>query len=116
MPNKEINIQQICSVKTYLNLLNNRFEYRKGVKFLFLALRKEGFYDTHDLPTRFITVDEIQEDDRLICKDKEVYFKLHLEIKMSNGNIHSKYFENQKELDKFKGRIINFFDPKWINV
>ena len=113
----KLNVEQICSVKIIVNSYSNWYVYKESKKIFSFEYQKEGYYFTMTIEgSTYKTVEEIEKDDRYICKNKRVYFKPHLEIKMSNGNIHKKYFETKEELydfidsDVMKG--IKFIDAK----
>ena len=98
----KLNLEQICSVKSYVNAINNEYTYKEAIKFLSFCIRKEGFYYTFSIMgSGIVPVEEIEKSGMFIAKDKKVYYKPHLEIKMSNGDIHEKFFETEKELHDF---------------
>ena len=98
----KLNKSQICSVKKCINTYNNLYEYRDEKKIFSFVMRKGGYYErTIFRGDVFVTIKEIERDERLVCRDERVYYKPHLEIKMSNGVMYEKFFETEKELNEF---------------
>ncbi len=111
----KLNVGQICSVKSYINSYCNYYQFKKAKKIFFFWLRKEGYYYTMTLGEHiFMTIEEIEANGNFICKDERVYYKPHLEIKMSNQNTHEKYFETEKELQEFMETDV-MKGVNWIN-
>lgn len=98
----KINANKICSVVSHVNSTCGFYEYRNAKKIFSFTIRKEGYYYLFTLgEPNYKTVDEIEKNKQLVCKDKKVYYKPHLVFKMSNGHVHEKYFETEKELYDF---------------
>ena len=98
----KINSNQICSVVSHLNSTCGFYVYKNAKKIFNITIRKEGYYYILTLgQPNFCSVEKIQENFRFICKDKKVYYKPHLVFKMSNGQVHEKYFKTEKELYDF---------------
>ena len=111
-----LNVGQICSVKSIINSYCNYYQYKKAKRIFFFWLQKEGYYNTMPLEEhQYMTAEEIEKDGRYICKDERVYYKPHLEIKMSNKNVYEKYFETEKELQEFMGTDV-MKGVNWINI
>lgn len=111
----KLNAGQICSVKSYTNSYCRYYVYKESKKFLFFTIRKEGFYYTMTLHGHeYTTVEEIEKSGQFVCRDKKVFYKPHLEIKMSNGEVYEKYFETEQELKDFMESDI-MKEVKWIN-
>lgn len=111
----KLNVGQICSVESCINSYSNYYQYKKAKKIFFFWLRKEGYYWIMTLGKHeYMTVEEIEKDRRYICKDERVYYKPHLEIKMSNQNTHEIYFETEKELQEFMETDV-MKGVNWIN-
>lgn len=99
----KLNVSQICSVKSFINVECNNYEYLKERKLFFWVTRKEGFYYGWGFRSdkTYITIKEIEKNNKLLCDGETVYYKPHIEIRMSNQSIHDKYFETEKELNDF---------------
>lgn len=98
----KLNVGQICSVRSIINHRNKDYIYRKYKKRFILPDIKEGYYDTYVLGDYVFTPKEKLEATRIyFLKDEKVYYKPHLEITMSNGYAHDKYFETEQELFDF---------------
>jgi hypothetical protein len=77
------------------------YEYRKAKRFLFWKW-KEGFYFTYavteyHVPNELISV----KDKNLYYEGEVVYYKPHVDMRMSNENLIQKYFETVRELEEF---------------
>lgn len=98
-----INTEQICTIRVYKKALHNYYEYREQKSFFGFVTQKEGFYYVYALTPYLVSVDYIleHENNNVFVEGKEVFFKPHVEIKMSNGSIYTKYFETRQELDDF---------------
>lgn len=78
-------------------------------------LRKEGYYWILTIGEHeYMSVEEIEKGGRLICKDKCVYYKPHLDIKMSDQKTYTKFFETEKELQEFMETDV-MKGVNWIN-
>jgi hypothetical protein len=99
----KLNVSQICSVRSYIKLECNNYEYLKERKLFCWVTRKEGFYYRWSFrgDKSYVTVDEINANGKLLCDGETVYYKPHIEIRMSNQTVHDKYFETEKELNDF---------------
>jgi len=99
----KINIEQICTIRVMIDYVNRRYEYREEKKFLWWVISPAGFYYVHAIHPYLITPEEIavKNQHRCIIRDKEVIFKPHVEITLSNGLMYEKFFETQSELDGF---------------
>lgn len=98
-----INTEQICTIRVHKKKVHKGYEYRKQKKFLGLITQREGFYYTDALSPYFVTDDFIleREKNNVFVEGEQVFHKPHVEMKMSNGNTYTKYFETQKQLDDF---------------
>lgn len=110
----QLNKDQICSVTICYNDLNSRYKYYEEKRGLFRK-RKAGFYYTYTLhdPIHFSNED-IEKDTNLVIKDKEVYYKPNILIRMSDGHSYQLYFETVEELKTYMNK-----EPmksiKWVN-
>lgn len=113
---KKINTSQICSVTVFINSRCLHYTYKESRKFLFFTLTKEGYYYLFDLggPT-YVTVESIEKSGELICRDKKVFYKPHLEMKMSDGSVYEKFFETEDELRSFLNTD-TMKGIKWVEV
>lgn len=100
---KKINTAQICSIRSYIKLSCDHYTYTKARTFLFFWKRSEGFYFyTFSKGPVFITKEQIEkENNNLYCEGNTVYYKPHIEFRMSNQSLHTKFFESEEELIKF---------------
>lgn len=111
----KLNVGQICSVTSYMNLYCKYYTYKEEKKLLFFTIRKEGFYWRMALHGHeYMTVEQIEKSGQFVCRDKKVFYKPHLEIQMSSGNVYEKYFETVQELKDFMESDI-MKEVKWIN-
>lgn len=113
----KLNANQICSVQSFLRATSNMFTYKKAKTILFFWEQKEGYYFSHSIygdNDNPLEIKEIEKDGQYICKDGLVYYKPHLEIKMSNGSTHEKYFNSEKELLDFMETEV-MKGVNWIN-
>lgn len=110
------NVNQICSIKSIINKTYKWYVYKKAKKFFGMLYQKEGFYWTYSISGDiWQSIEEILTDKRLLCIDNKIYFKPHLEIKMSNGDVVAKYFETENDLMEFMESDI-MKDVNWINI
>lgn len=115
MKTNQLNVGQICSVKSCINARCHYYEYKKLKKIFYFWTRKEGYYSTISMDAgRVLTVEEIEAEGNFICKNEKVYYKPHLEIRMSNQNIYKKYFETEIELKEFM-ETKEMKEVNWIN-
>ena len=98
---EKINTNQIVSVKTYIGYHSTNFKYKEKAKFLSFLFPKEGFYSTNTLSPQLKSKEEIESNSKLYIKDKKVYHYPHLEMRMSNGTLATKYFKTEDELKEF---------------
>jgi hypothetical protein len=101
---EEINIKQICSIRKFEKIENDKFVWQnRRKKSLFCKERKEGFYyaDWYYNGTFFITEEEILKNKNLYIEDYVVYYKPFLKIKMSNGESYRKYFDLVEDMNDF---------------
>jgi len=111
-----LNVDQICSVKSYINIVDRSYIFKKGIKFLGITIRKEGFYYRYGLVEyQYISNEDIETDGTRICTDTEVIYAPHLDIKMSNGTTYSKYFKNKEMLFAFMDSD-QMKNINWINA
>lgn len=111
----QINANQICSVRSFVNTKCKFYKYKSEIKILGIVFRREGYYYTMTLHgDEYITEEEIISDGTLFCEGEVVYYKPHLEIRMSNQENRTFFFPNQYGLEMFmdtdRMRAIN-----WIN-
>lgn len=108
----KINVDQIVSIRGYMNLKADTYSYREpSTKRYFFFWKKEvpgGYQDSLDKIYGHVkTEEEIKAvHSALICKDKVVYWKPHLEIRMSNNNLRTIFFDHEEELRQWVDSII----------
>lgn len=111
----KLNVGQICSVNGFINYRCDYFQFKKAKKVFFFWLQNEGYYRKFPFDDEvFVTMEEIEAFGIYVIKDNIVYYKPHLEIKMSNKNTHKKYFETEKELLEFMETDV-MKGVNWIN-
>jgi hypothetical protein len=98
----KINADQICSVRSFINKICDRYTYEKLKKSLCFITRKEGYYSIWSISyNNPLTKEYIESKGNLFCKYDAVYYKPHLVFNMSDGCIHAKYFNTEIELNNF---------------
>lgn len=97
----KINVGQIVSMKSYINNECRNYRYFEERKFLWRK-KPAGFYgNSWGSDEKLITKEKIEsENSHLVCRNKMVYYKPHLEFRMSNGSWYTTYFESEEELKK----------------
>ncbi len=97
-----INVGQIVSMKSAINHKCRNYKYKKERRIFFFWKRAEGFYDvTYYDRESLVIKEEIEKNKHLICVGEEVFYKPHLQFRMSNNTYQEKYFESVEELKKF---------------
>ncbi len=113
----KLNTAQICSIKVFPKSINLSYEYARARTFLFYFKRQEGFYYTYGIRSpKFMTKEEVEADNKKVyCERGYVFYKPHVEIKMSNQHCYTKFFEAESELNEFmkSPEIVN---STWIDV
>ena len=98
---KKINIDQIVSIRTCIRYVSNEYVYKEKPKFSFLS-KKEGWYYMNIFGTyTYKTIEEIESGGNLFIKDKRVYYYPHIEMRMSNQSLSTKYFKTEEDLKEF---------------
>ena len=99
---EKLNPSQICRIKIFIKQECNHYEYSEEKSILSFVYKRAGFYFTYTLGSPlFMTAEEIEKDGTYICVDKKVYYKPHISISMSDGNVYHKFFENVVDLMNF---------------
>jgi hypothetical protein len=113
----KLNVNQITSVRSYLKLADHLYVYKKKRKFLFWT-REEGFCNSWSAYALFPDMfykEDIEKSGKRICVGDTVYFKPHVDIRMSDGCVVTKYFESEEKLTEFaKSDIMAIVN--WVNV
>jgi len=112
----KLNKDQICSVKKITNMVCRDYRYFEENKRIFFKNEEAGFYSIsmYRSKTNLVSVEDIEEDSRLICVDKTVLYRPHLKIEMSNGQCINKWFKTEDELDAYYK--IKFFKENWLEI
>ena len=98
----KINTDQIVSVKTYIGYESTEFEYKEKPKRFAFLFPKEGFYLKYSISSqKHRSKEQIEKSGEMFCKDKKVLYYPHLEIRMSNQSLVTKYFKTEEELKEF---------------
>ena len=112
----QLNAEQICYIKSYIKEEYFRIEFLKEKKFFGITLRKQGFYHSFSLGGReVIAKEEIEKDNRLYYEGENVYYKPHVEIGMSSGQVYTKFFNDKEKLLRFKEGY-EMYKIRWINM
>ncbi len=99
---EKLNVQQICSIKVYNNSICTDYIYKVKPKYLSFLFPKEGFYYRYCIGSpRLVTKEEIENQGYYTVKDNKVFHKPHIDMRMSNQSLKSKYFQTEKELNDF---------------
>lgn len=96
---KKIQIENICSMKMHLEMINNDYVYMKGRRFLFTKY-KEGFYYSFLRDFNYISNETILKRNYLI-KDNKVFYKPHIDFKMNNGDVITNFFNSEIDCKKY---------------
>ena len=96
----KINTEQICSLVIHLNTVCETYVYKKAKYIFGYNIRLEGYYDGH----KYVSVEEIEQNSDLICRDKKVFFKPYVSMKLSNGEQFTEDFETENELNEYINR------------
>ena len=100
----EINIDQICSIKTNIEseYPNYYYAYLPEIRIFGILNRKEGLYERESFFSSWFLIDEEKlKKVNLISKDKKIFYRNHIKIRMSNDKLITKYFETVDELNKY---------------
>lgn len=98
---KKINLEQIVSIRTCIRYISTEYEYKEKPKFSFFFPR-EGWYYTNTIGShKYKTIEEIESSGKLFVKDKRVYYHPHIEMRMSNQSLHTKYFKTEEDLKEY---------------
>ena len=88
-----LNVNQIVSIKTHISEICFYYEYKKKRKYFSFLFPKEGFYDKCTMGSPiYKTNEQIEGSKKLFIVNNNVFYKPHIEIKMSNGCIYNKFF------------------------
>lgn len=96
----KINTQQICTIEIFRICLHKGYVYKEAKK-SFFGNTKEGFYNSLTFGFDYVSKEEIEADGKFYCKGKQVLFHPHIEIRMSNGVLKTKFFKNEIELNNY---------------
>jgi hypothetical protein len=98
----KININQICSIKSVTGkYIGYPFQYREYERKFFSKDQKEGYYEVSYGYAKLLTQEQIQNRSNYIFKDKKVFRKPYLKIRMSSGIQHEMFFDTEEEMDRF---------------
>lgn len=99
--NTKINLDQVCTINVRTKQICCDYEYRKETRFLYWVLEKEGFYYVYTLNPYRVSEEVISKKETLYVEDKVVYYKPHVEFKMSNDHRYEKFFDTVPQLEEF---------------
>lgn len=98
----KLNVDCICTAQSFIDKRDFRFKYRESKRRYLFWIKKEGFYYTEIFGREvFKTKEQIEKNTLLICKEKEVYMRPHLDLYLSNRTTITIPFETEKELFDF---------------
>jgi hypothetical protein len=111
--NTELNVSQICSIRTFRKAPYIYLAYEPEKRYLFFWKRPAGFYGvwpTHE--AKCYTEEMVNNGEynkNLYVDGGVVYYKPHVEITMSNDRKHTWYFQTEEELDTFlkRGELVS---------
>ncbi len=104
MKNTKLNKEQICSVRTHVKLRNKWYSYDDPTTLFGFKVSNGGWHDIVTIGGKqYQTKEQIEKSGRLICdvEQMKVYFKPHVEIRMSDGSEYEKFFETESDLNEF---------------
>lgn len=98
-----LNIDQICSITVYEKTVERGYEYRKAKTLFGFQTSPSGIYYVRTFGSPYRVPEEIIPIlyPTLYVEDNVVYFKPHVEIRMSDKTKYEKYFKNKQELEAF---------------
>jgi hypothetical protein len=107
---KKLQISQICSIEPFVNYVNNRYTWKKEKKISLFGVtlcvtQREGFYYDTVFSEEPRTEEHILSNKIYEIRDNRVFYKPHLEFRMSNGNIYTKYFNTVEEMIELLSQI-----------
>lgn len=118
MEKVEINIDQICSIKTIISLEYPYyyFTYLPEIRVFGILFTKKGFYERNRPLGKWYLIDEEKlKKLNFIIKDKKIFYKNHIEIRMSNDRVITKFFETIDEINNYVLEIKKF-NNSWIEL
>lgn len=98
-----ININQICSVAGKFVTLTDDYKYkeRKPKKGFFSKEEKEGFYEETYDGYIYRTIEQIEHGNNKFVKDRKVFYKPRIVVRMSNQDEYKKIFNSNQEMFEF---------------
>ena len=113
---EKINADQICEVRILDRRQHPHYVYMGAKKSFIWGNRKEGFYYTLVVGgPEFMTVQEIEADDSLVCLGSMVFYRPRIFIKMSNGDTKYKYFDTKSAAIEYFQNAPEFSGIKWVD-
>ena len=110
----KINSTHIVRIKRFLNQEYIGYEYKPEIKFLFLTLRKGGFYCTWSLESTCLSKEDLESKyTDLFVKDNTAYRKPYIILYLSNSQTKVITFESEQELNTYLERE-EIKNIKWI--
>jgi hypothetical protein len=99
---KKINIDQIVSIKTFIGYESTDYEYKEKPKHFAFLFPKEGFYFKYSFSSeKYRSKEQIEKSGAMFCKDKKVMYYPHIEMRMSNQSLSTKYFKTEEDLKEY---------------
>lgn len=94
----KINANQIIRIVGYNKLRCLNYVFLSSRRYWY-GKSKEGYYKTgirhHSEP---LTQSQVEQNKKLYCEDKKVFYYPHIEIILSNNQVVKKFFSTEKEM------------------
>lgn len=110
-----INPGSINTITSFLKVKSQWFKYYERKRFLWITIIKPGFHIDGFLSSQIVFTEEelTKNNPHLFVENKIAYHKPHIEMKLSNGTVKTKYFNTKEDLFKFMNRP-EFSSINWI--
>lgn len=93
MKTEKINLANVCSIRIYIREICKSYEYREASWW-----NREGFYR---YGMDYVNIQEIIDRKDCFITDKTVFYKPHIDFLLSDGELVTKWFETEQELNSF---------------
>lgn len=104
MITKKLNINQISAISSHIDVVCHLYEYKEAYTFMYFWGITEGYY-YYDFNKK-VSPSQIENDGPYICKDKKVYYKPYVLIKMANGDEYENYFDTESQVTDFMNSLV----------
>lgn len=107
MSTKKLNVNQISAISSHIDVVCPLYEYKEAYTFMYFWGIKEGYYYLFSADRPYlVSPSQIENDGPYICKDKKVYYKPYVLIKMVNGDKYEKYFDTETQVADFMNSLV----------